>query len=395
MRERRRRSALAALPCLLCAFLTWLPGSAAAALVLNDSNYAVIDLPPSVGAKGVECSPGGVWGNYVYVSDSNNGTVDKIDFTDHMLMYAMGFDFPVGMAFGPGPAGTFGTYLYVANNGTDEILRVTPAGVVSPFATVTSPGDVAFDPSGAYGTGLFATSAYTGPIWRITSAGVPSSFSTLASLYLKFGPGGAWGAGLYATSNAFSGIGPGIAKVASNGTATLFSGGFTSPEGFCWGFGGDMFATDLSTGQIWRITSGGTKTLFGTTDTPADVTFCNGNLYVVSYGGACYKVIHLTAGVDEGPVARGFSPVRVQPDPSRGATTILFAQPGAGVAHVRILDVSGRLVRQVTGAWRSAGAQRVPWDGLDAHGQPVPPGVYLAQVVTGGHARFARLAIVR
>jgi flagellar hook capping protein FlgD len=379
--------------CLLCAFGSAMPaGRAAAQLVLNDPNYAVIDLPSGVGAKGVECSPGGVWGNFVYIADSGAGTIDKLDFTDHMFPFASGLSFPVGMEFGPGPGNNFGTYLYVASNAGNAIQRVTPAGVVSTFATMTGPGDVAFDPTGGYGTSLFATTAYASPIQRFTSAAVGSTFSSLASLYLKFGPGGAWGTGLYATSNGFGSIGVGIAKVASNGTATLFAGGFSSPEGFDWGFGGDMFATDLTANQIWRINSAGTKTLFGTTQNPADITFCNGNLYVVCYNGACFKVIHLTAGV--GDPAPASTPIRVQPAPSRGATTIVFAQPRPGFADVRILDLGGRLVREVSGAWRSAGAQRVTWDGLDAGGQHVPPGVYLAHVAAGGLSRSARIVIV-
>src|SRR5207248_1352991 len=146
------------------------------------------DLPPSVGAKGVECSPGGVWGSFVYVADSNGGSVDKIDFTDHMFPFASGFDFPVGMTFGPGPGINFGTYMYVANNGGNEISRITPAGVVSTFAAMTGPGDVAFDPTGVYGTSLFATTAYGSPIQKFTSVAVASTFSTLTSVYLKFGP---------------------------------------------------------------------------------------------------------------------------------------------------------------------------------------------------------------
>jgi hypothetical protein len=163
--------------------------------------------------------------------------------------------------------------------------------------------DVKFDPTGAYGNELFATT-YVGGLSTVSSGGVTSPFApTVSSSYMRFGPGGAWGTGIYATSNAAPGVG--IIQVDSGGTPTLFCGGFSTPEQFDWAFGGawggDMFATDFATGEVWRVKSDGTRTLFGTVnpgERPAGMTFCNDCLYLTSYGGGCWKVCEAPVPVE-------------------------------------------------------------------------------------------------
>jgi hypothetical protein len=243
-----------------------------------------------VGAKGIECSPGGIWGDYVYVADSNGGTIERIDFADNVTLFASGLNFPVGMDFGPGPGASFGDFLYVADFFGNVISRVDSSGVVTPFAVMTSPGDVKFDPTGVYGNDLYATTAFASPINTIDSAGVPSLFTAFTSVYLRFGPGGAWGTGLYATDTANSGV----ARIDSVGVATHFIAGLDDPEGFDWAFGqgfdGDMFLVDVVAGKIFRVTSIGATSVFATLGNAADVAFCNGALYAVSLSGGCYKV---------------------------------------------------------------------------------------------------------
>ena len=183
-----------------------------------EPGFTVTTLPPGVGAKGIERSPGGIWG------------------------------------------------------------------------AMFRPGDVKFDPTGVYGTDLYAATAFASPINTIDSVGTPTLFSSLSSVYLRFGPGGAWGTGLYATDVPSSGL----AKVDSLGTATPFAGPFGTPEGFDWAFGpgfdGDMFLSDLTSDQIYRIESDGSSSVFALLIAAADVSYCNDALYVVSFAGGCYKI---------------------------------------------------------------------------------------------------------
>jgi hypothetical protein len=279
------------------------PRTAGAQLTMTESGFTVTDLGSSVGAKGITCSPGGIWGDYVYIADSGGSLIERIDFYDVPSLFATlpGGSFPVGIDFGPGPGANFGNFLYIANYASSTIVKIDPAGTVFPFsAAVPMPGDAVFDPSGAYGNELFVTTAYAGPIYKVDEFGVAAPWAAFQALYMKFGPGGAWGTGMYSTSQ----TAVGLVTVDIAGVPTNFCTGFTSPEGFDWAFGypfdGDMFAADVTTNEVWRVKSDGTRTLFATMPGAADVAFCNGALYLVGFHGGCYKV------EPEGPVAVAF-----------------------------------------------------------------------------------------
>jgi hypothetical protein len=292
------RNASPVLVLAVAAGVVLIPGTASAQepFVLQESGFDVTDLGSSAGPKGAACSPGGVWGDYVYIGESSGNAVERIDFLDNVSLFASGspdIDFPVGMAFGPGPANDFGTFLYVANYGSGRITRLDTFGGPTLFVNYPQVTDLAFDPTGAYGTDLFAAT-YFGDINTVSSTGVITLFSSaVQSLYLRFGPGGVWGTGLYATNNSGP-PGVGIVTVATDGTPTLFSGGFTNPEQFDWAFGGsfggDMFASDMAAGEVWRVKPDGTRTLFATGERPAGIVFCNDCLYVTSFAGGCWKI---------------------------------------------------------------------------------------------------------
>ena len=108
----------------------------------------------------IECSPGGVWGTYLYVGETG-GTIDRIDFSDARTPFATGFSLPMGIAFGPGAALNFGDFMYVSDNGANVTRKVTPAGVVSAHANITAPGSACFDPLAAYGNALFVPNVGT------------------------------------------------------------------------------------------------------------------------------------------------------------------------------------------------------------------------------------------
>lgn len=78
--------------------------------------------------------------------------------------------------------------------------------------------------------------------------------------------------------------------------------------------------------------------------------------------------------------------------PARDGATLLCTIPRAGELRVVLHDAAGREIRVLDGGVRSAGAYPLAWDGRDAAGRPVPPGVYLARLV-GAHAviRFVLL----
>lgn len=303
--------------------------------------------------------------------------------------------FPVGIAFSAG--GAFGSAMYVADYGANDIHRMTGCAASTPFATLVSPGSLAFPPAGsAYGDWLYTCVAFDGPIHRVSSAGVVTEWLQLDTAYLRFGPGGAWGDGLYATDMTMEGGGAGIVRVSSAGVVTPLYDGFFVPEGFDWGFGGDLFATDPILGEIRRIEPDGSSSLFATLPGAADVAFRAGEqaLYVVSNQGGFYRIV---AG---SPTSVPLTPaadvtLAVSPNPGRGAVSLRFTMREPGVARAQVLDAQGRLVRRLSEAWRPAGGHVIAWDGRDEAGSPVRPGTYFARVVADGAARGARVTIVR
>lgn len=93
-----------------------------------------------------------------------------------------------------------------------------------------------------------------------------------------------------------------------------------------------------------------------------------------------------TAVVDHA-VVHGLS---VRPNPFLGAATISATAPN-GIQRIVVLDPSGRLVR----AWALPPTRSLHWDGRDAGGRPVPPGVYLVRAIGERGAvtqRIVRLA---
>jgi|GEM_PF-1410458 len=79
------------------------------------------------------------------------------------------------------------------------------------------------------------------------------------------------------------------------------------------------------------------------------------------------------------------------PNPFSAGAGIPLDLPAAGDALVRILDGLGRVVRVLSYGRMEAGAHTLVWDGRDAAGVRVPPGVYRCIVDLGGHRRSASL----
>jgi len=86
----------------------------------------------------------------------------------------------------------------------------------------------------------------------------------------------------------------------------------------------------------------------------------------------------------------------VHPNPFT-ATGTRFALVLGGTSPVRldIFDPAGRIVRQVAGGDFSPGEHALVWDGRDAHGTLVPPGVYLYRLQTPGLERRGKLVRAR
>jgi hypothetical protein len=99
---------------------------------------------------------------------------------------------------------------------------------------------------------------------------------------------------------------------------------------------------------------------------------------------------------DLGVILPGAELKRTVPEPSANDVEVTLALAEAGPVSLRILDVSGRLVRSVVEDLSlQAGEHRLAWDGLDDRGNQTPSGVYFAQVTAGNATDVRRITLVR
>ena len=105
--------------------------------------------------------------------------------------------------------------------------------------------------------------------------------------------------------------------------------------------------------------------------------------------------IYDPAGVPDASTA-DFRIISVEPNPTSAGARIVFSSPKKG-ASVRVYDVAGRLVKDVPVAAASLGTDtyQAYWDGKNAAGRAMSPGVYFARVTSGGQTQTARVTITK
>ena len=83
------------------------------------------------------------------------------------------------------------------------------------------------------------------------------------------------------------------------------------------------------------------------------------------------------------------------PNPARAAATLRFALAAPGHARLDVVDLGGRVVARLADGWRPAGEQSIEWDGRDAGGEVVRPGVFFVRLVSAGRVATRKLVVSR
>jgi hypothetical protein len=85
-----------------------------------------------------------------------------------------------------------------------------------------------------------------------------------------------------------------------------------------------------------------------------------------------------------------------QPNPFRTSTTLRFeVPPSGGDVKLEVVDVGGRRVTTLEERWLPGGTHAARWDGGDAAGGAVTPGVYLCRLAVDGAIQTRRLLRVQ
>lgn len=111
--------------------------------------------------------------------------------------------------------------------------------------------------------------------------------------------------------------------------------------------------------------------------------------------GCIDSLVTATTGVGAGLDRIG--PLDVEPNPSRSGVRIRLGRATGAESGLRveITDVPGRRVAVLWDGPRAAGERAFEWDGTDARGRLVAPGLYRVRVTAGGVTRERRLIRIR
>ncbi len=267
----------------------------------------------------------------LYVADPLDDEVREVTPSGGVSIFATGLLTPEGLAFGPNGN------LYVANK-DDGVDQVTPAGHVIPMADGSAfddPIGIAVDLSG----NVYVSNSGNGTVDKITPAGVISlyatGFNSPAGLALDdLG-------NLYVVNNSQSTNGGGtVVKVTPEGATSILASGFSLPDGLAFDVAGDLFvASGENTGVVSEMTPTGTVSTFvsGTDISEAgSLTFDGaGNLYVANENDNVVEKVTQTVAV---PFTPGGSAVSGVDYDGVTASPLLF-----GIGMTR-LDITGTLL---------------------------------------------------
>lgn len=120
-------------------------------------------------------------------------------------------------------------------------------------------------------------------------------------------------------------------------------------------------------------------------------------VYVAEYGVSRVRLIR-TSTVDAPAAVEAPDGARLLPafpNPFSPHTTLGYVLDAPGRATLSIFDVRGRHVRTFLNPHATAGRGLHSWDGTDAAGHPVPPGVYHLRLDTNGVRDASRVTVVR
>lgn len=111
------------------------------------------------------------------------------------------------------------------------------------------------------------------------------------------------------------------------------------------------------------------------------------------------SVVREGAGASSGARANETAPTRFalhgnRPNPFGIGTAIHFDTPRAGNVRIEVFDALGRRVRTLADGEFAPGTHRLEWDGADAGGQRVRPGVYLYRMTAAGFRDQRRMVLL-
>lgn len=223
--------------------------------------------------------------------------------------------YPEGVAFGPGS-----TTIHVVNWGGNLINRVSSGGYVSTFVTnIVDPYGLAFDSQ----ANLFVACYQINRVKKISPPKVVADFATVS---------GAYGLAIDAADNVFvSGLSSRLSRITRDGSSSSFGSPIDGARGIAVDANGYIYVASLS-GTITRISQSGEGSVFAT-GLPSTVGLAfdsAGNLYAAHYAAGRISKIDTNGAVTSFATLPGAKWVAVYPVRrfNPGAVAIRLAAEG-------------------------------------------------------------------
>jgi sugar lactone lactonase YvrE len=312
----------------------------------------------------------------LYVANWGGGTgnnVLKITPAGTVSTFATGFSAPDGLVFDANG------YLYVSNYGNGIINKVSPSGVSTVFASgLSNPSALVFDGQGNLYVSNFGN--YSGTtVSKITPAGVVSVFATGFNAPLGLAFDSEWN--LY-VANYNTGI---INKVSPSGVVTVFASIPNSPlcraEYLLLGRTGNLYLPSYSHNKIYKITSAGVVSVLtgtgvagGNNGSLDSATFNGPNSIAMNKLGEIFiseynaNRIRKISGVEppilvkkEGEVIKDYKLYQNYPNPFNPSTNIKFSIPKNGLVKLSIYNILGKEITILVNEKLQAGTYEMPF----------------------------------
>ena len=110
-----------------------------------------------------------------------------------------------------------------------------------------------------------------------------------------------------------------------------------------------------------------------------------------AFAGSAFGTGQLLLDVDGAPGVTALALRVAGANPARADTRLAYALPRDAHVELAIHDVTGRRVRTLARGTFAAGTHEIAWDGADAGGTRLPPGLYLARLDAGAESVTAKL----
>ena len=104
----------------------------------------------------------------------------------------------------------------------------------------------------------------------------------------------------------------------------------------------------------------------------------------------------VATGIEDGPDAvHNLSLSAPSPSPFAVSSVLSYTLASSGTASLDVYDVSGRIVRNLVSGEQLSGTHSVTWAGDDSNGSPVPGGIYLLRLTSGGETAVRSCVVIR